>query len=131
MSALGNAERQMADLSPEEQAEKAIRHVLQRVINDGRINYLIGPGSHAFDLLTEAYASITRADLGQVRLDASRRAHEERMDADARLIAAAPDLLEALRVAERCIKGYTESSRRECGLDGIRAAIAKATGGAA
>lgn len=47
---------------------------------------------------------------------------------DARLIAAAPDLLAALQRAERCIRGYTESSKRECDLDGIRAAIAKATG---
>ena len=46
---------------------------------------------------------------------------------DARLIAAAPDLLDALVRAERAISGYTESSRRECCIEGIRAAIAKAT----
>ena len=46
---------------------------------------------------------------------------------DARLIAAAPDLLAALERAERCVRGYTASSQIECDLSGIRAAIAKAT----
>ena len=49
----------------------------------------------------------------------------------ARLIAAAPELLEALKRVEFCLRGYTDSSKRECRLDDIRAAIAKATGGAA
>lgn len=49
-------------------------------------------------------------------------------DANARLIAAAPDMLKALERAEFCIRGYTDSSKRECDLDAIRAAIAKAKG---
>jgi hypothetical protein len=49
-------------------------------------------------------------------------------EANAALLAAAPELLAALVRAERCIRGYTDSSKRECDLDGIRAAIAKATG---
>lgn len=48
--------------------------------------------------------------------------------ANARLIAAAPELLKTLQRAERCISGYTASSQKECGLEAIRAVIAKATG---
>jgi len=45
---------------------------------------------------------------------------------NANLIAAAPDLLAALQRAERCIRTYTDCSKRECDLEGIRAALAKA-----
>jgi len=49
---------------------------------------------------------------------------------DARLIAAAPELLAALIRVERVARGYTPSAQRELRLDDIRAAIAKATGSA-
>lgn len=54
----------------------------------------------------------------------------EEREAIARQIEALPDLLEALQRAERCIRGYTPSAQKECGLDAIRAAIARATGAA-
>lgn len=40
------------------------------------------------------------------------------------------DMLEALQRVERCVRGYTDSAKRECDLDAIRAAIAAATGAA-
>ncbi|MEY5097317.1 MAG: hypothetical protein RJA36_36 [Pseudomonadota bacterium] len=55
-------------------------------------------------------------------------------DADARLIAAAPDLLEALREADRLYSTYgLQANAAACGpwINAARAAIAKATGGAA
>ena len=45
--------------------------------------------------------------------------------ANARLIAAAPDLLEALREADKCMSGLYDGSEVQAR---IRAAIAKATG---
>lgn len=52
-------------------------------------------------------------------------------EADARLIAAAPDLLEALVTAERFMSGF-EGDSMQVGIEGylrqIRAAIAKASG---
>ena len=67
--------------------------------------------------------------LGQVICDASRpsfvsnKAHKAREKADARLIAAAPDLLKALQQAKRVLSVYSiEWSLAED-------AIAKATGG--
>lgn len=53
------------------------------------------------------------------------------LEASLRLAAAAPLLLQALVHAERVIRGYTESSRKECRLDDIQAAIRAATGKAA
>jgi hypothetical protein len=54
---------------------------------------------------------------------------EERANAD--LIAAAPDLLEACKEAEECIRtgGHFADSNRT--MEMLRAAIARATGGAA
>ena len=50
-------------------------------------------------------------------------------DANARLIAAAPDLLAALRFAESALDAYSGGESADLAV--IRAAIAKATGGAA
>lgn len=52
----------------------------------------------------------------------------EAQAANARLIAAAPDLLDALKQAERWLEGWESA---EPYLSTIRSAIAKATGGAA
>lgn len=58
--------------------------------------------------------------------DASRELSEEEQAANARLIAAAPDLLDALQVAELALR---ERGLRACGeYKQIEAAIAKATG---
>ena len=59
--------RQMADLSPEKQAAKAIAHVIGRMRADDRIYHLMGEGSQSFDLLTEAHAALSGQDLVAVR----------------------------------------------------------------
>ena len=58
-----------------------------------------------------------------------KRSHEE-ADANARLIAAAPDMLEALKEIETRLSGdgYVDSDDKVAGLMSIRAAIAKAEG---
>lgn len=38
-------------------ADAAVKHVVQRLINDPRLAYLIGPGSESFYLLTDAWAT--------------------------------------------------------------------------
>ena len=50
------------------------------------------------------------------------------LEANARLIAAAPDLLEALQVAESELR-YHAATRNSEALEIVRAAIQKATGG--
>ena len=50
---------QLGDLPADQQAVKALRHVLGRVRLDRRVAHLIGPGSQSFDLMTEALASLT------------------------------------------------------------------------
>lgn len=62
------------------------------------------------------------------RADTTTAWYRPEHEANARLIAAAPDLLEALQWVARCCKGYTKSSQQEMHLDDILAAIAKATG---
>lgn len=55
----------------------------------------------------------------------------EQVKANARLIAAAPELLDALQTAAMALIGYTHRNEIiENALDSARAAIAKATGGA-
>jgi len=38
-------------------ADLAVKHIVQLMINDPRLAYLIGPGSQSFDLLTDAWAT--------------------------------------------------------------------------
>jgi hypothetical protein len=52
------------------------------------------------------------------------------MEAKARLTASAPDLLAALEAALEAVEYYDEREGAGCLLDQVRAAIAKATGGA-
>lgn len=59
--------KQMADLSPEQQAAKAISYFLGRVKADDRLYRLVGLGSQAFDLLTEAHCALSGEDLATVR----------------------------------------------------------------
>lgn len=62
-----NGVKQMEGVQPSEQAKRALRHVLLRIRDDGRINYLMGPGSQTWDLVTEALATLTQEDLETLR----------------------------------------------------------------
>ena len=59
--------RQMDGLTAEQQASKAIAHLIGKLKTDDRLFDLIGLGSQSFDLLTEAYASLTATDLATLR----------------------------------------------------------------
>lgn len=63
---LGN-HTQMADMTPADQAQKAIRYVLTRVRRNDRIGNLMGPGTESFDLLTEALSSLAGLPVEEVR----------------------------------------------------------------
>ncbi len=58
---------QMAGMPGEEQARKAIAHVLQQCLNNPRLAYFIGPCSQSFDLLTEAHATLNGENHGDVQ----------------------------------------------------------------
>lgn len=58
---------QMDMLFPEEQARRAIVHVLARVRDHEVVGYYMGLGSQSFDLLTEAYAALTHIAVEDVR----------------------------------------------------------------
>lgn len=57
----------MSGLSAEQQAAKAMQHVLNRVAVDDRLYYLMGQGTQSFDLLTEAYATLTGREVEEIR----------------------------------------------------------------
>jgi hypothetical protein len=57
----------MQGLTAEQQAKKAIEHLLKRVRDDDRVYFLIGLGSESFALLTEAYATLTGGDVVAIR----------------------------------------------------------------
>ena len=59
--------KSMSDKSPTEQAKLAINHILSRIKTDFKVAFKLGPGSESFDLLTEAYASLTNSDLTKIR----------------------------------------------------------------
>lgn len=48
-------------------ADKAVAHIIKRMKEDGRLAYLIGPGSESFDLLTQACAEANGHDVGTLR----------------------------------------------------------------
>lgn len=58
---------QMDGLFPEEQARRAIVHTLARIRDHETVGYYMGLGSQSFDLLTEAYASLTGMPVSDVR----------------------------------------------------------------
>lgn len=58
---------QMDGVPPEEQARRAIAHTLGRIRDHQVIGYHMGLGSQSFDLLTEAYASLTGIQVAEVR----------------------------------------------------------------
>ena len=59
--------RQMTGLTAEQQATKAIAHLISKLKTDDRLYHLIGMGSQSFDLLTEAYSTLTETDLPTLR----------------------------------------------------------------
>ena len=59
--------RQMADIPPVAQGKAALFHVLTRIRDHEHVGYYLGPGSQAFDLVTEAYATLTAEDVASVR----------------------------------------------------------------
>lgn len=54
-------------------ADKAVAHVLQRLLRDPRLAHLISAGSEAFDLLTAAYAEAHGFTVEHVRADFERQ----------------------------------------------------------
>lgn len=58
---------QMDGLPADRQAVKALRHVLRRVQDDTRVAHLMGPGSQAYDLMTESLASLEGISAETVR----------------------------------------------------------------
>lgn len=61
------AETQMQGMSSEEQAKKAILHLLRRINDDPYIGWYLGFGTQSFSLLTEAYSTLTNQPVEQVR----------------------------------------------------------------
>jgi len=57
----------MDNLSPEAKAQKAIRHVLNRIEEHPEIGYYLGIGTESFALLTEADATFNKADVELTR----------------------------------------------------------------
>ncbi len=43
-------------MTTESKADQAVAHILRQMQLDGRLAYLLGPGSRSYELLTEAYA---------------------------------------------------------------------------
>lgn len=66
MNPLGD-HKEMDGISAEEQACRAINHVLRRIRDDSRIGYYMGVCSESFDLLTEAFATLKQLPVEQVR----------------------------------------------------------------
>ncbi len=58
---------------PKEKAYAFVRYMMERIHQDPRLAYLVGPGSQAFALLTTAYGSIEGQDISALR---------ERLDVD-------------------------------------------------
>lgn len=48
-------------------AEKAVAHILHRMTRDGRLAYLLGEGSEAYELLTQAHAETLGEDVAEFR----------------------------------------------------------------
>jgi hypothetical protein len=58
---------QMKGLSAEEQAKKALNHILNRIRVDPIIGWYLGYGTQSFSLLTEAYAALFSKSLKEVQ----------------------------------------------------------------
>jgi signal transduction histidine kinase len=85
----------MDELFPEEQARRAIVHVLARIRDHEVVGYYMGLGSQSFDLLTEAYASLTHIAVQDVRLQFQcKKPQPESKQQDRGQIGVLADLLE-------------------------------------
>lgn len=62
-----DAEPQMQGMPPEEQSKKAIGHVLVQIRDHPHIGWYLGYGTQSFDLLTEAFATLTNQRIDQTR----------------------------------------------------------------
>ena len=58
---------QMEELTPEQQAKKAILHMLSRIRDHEHIGWYCGFGTQAFDLLTEAAATLCGKPVREIR----------------------------------------------------------------
>ncbi len=59
---------EMDGMSPEEQAKNAIGKLLKRVREHEYLGYYIDPCTESFNLLTEAYATLTKKKVEEVRV---------------------------------------------------------------
>lgn len=57
----------MADLTPEVQAGKALRHILSRINRDPAVGWYLGIGTESFALATEAFAALCGVPVRQIR----------------------------------------------------------------
>jgi hypothetical protein len=62
-----DSEPQMQGMPPEEQSRKAIGHVLIQIRDHPHVGWYLGFGTESFDLLTEAYATLTNQTIEGIR----------------------------------------------------------------
>ncbi len=62
-----SASTQMDDLSDVDKAKKVLHYILNRIREDEDVGYDLGPGTHAFALLTEVAAALYGQPLLDVR----------------------------------------------------------------
>jgi len=60
-------ENQMEGMTGEQQAKKAIRHVLEQIKDNPEIGWYLGEGTQSFSLLTEAAATLFERPTEEVR----------------------------------------------------------------
>jgi hypothetical protein len=60
-------DKQMAGVAPEDQAKRALRHVLEQIRDNPKVGYEMGFGSQSFALVTEAFATLTGEPVEEVR----------------------------------------------------------------
>jgi hypothetical protein len=59
--------KSMDGLSAEDQAKQAIVHVLRQIYRNEKLRHIMGAGSESFNLLTEAFSTLTKRDLVELR----------------------------------------------------------------
>lgn len=62
-----NNHKSMADLSPVDQARKALAHILDRVAHNSSVGFYLGYGTESFSLATEALATLDGTEPKSVR----------------------------------------------------------------
>jgi hypothetical protein len=58
---------EMQELSGEDQARKALFHLLKQIRRDEYVGWYLGVGTQNFSLITEAYATLTQQNVAKVR----------------------------------------------------------------